>query len=189
MDRLAPHVAVEVVFEGTRARVVASGDTAPPLSLTRAKLERLLRTALSLSEQTHSYVWVDGDCELAVHASRARVALAPGLLLVGIRVECDETGPAEVTVPFALGSAKLAAGMVMSAPRRPDGPAAVVERWGPVLLAAAYRAVLDVVTAAAASAGVDRDGQALIPGAVTSDGATLTVVPQARHAIDRGRLL
>lgn len=132
---------------------------------------------------------MDGDSELAVHAARARVALLPGTLLLGIRVECDQTGPAEVTVPFALGSGDLAAGMVMSAPRRPDGPAAVVDGWGPVLVAAAYRAVLDVVTAAAASAGVDRDGAALIPGAVTTDGKTLAILPQARHAIDRGRLL
>lgn len=189
MDRLATRIADLGVFEGARVRVVESGDAATRVSLSRPQLEALLRDALALSDHTPSYVWVDADSELAVHAARARVALLPGTLLLGLRLECDQTGPAEVTIPFALGRADLAAGMVMSTPRRPDGPAAIVDRWGPVLVAAAYRAVLDVVTAAAASAGVDRDGAALIPGAVTTDGKTLVVLPQARHAIDRGRLL
>jgi hypothetical protein len=189
VDRLTPRAADAAVFEGARVRVVESGDTATRVSLSRPRLEALIRDALALSDHTPSYVWVDGDSELAVDAAHARVALLPGTLLLGIRVECDQTGPAEVTVPFALGRGDLAAGMVMSAPRRPDGPAAVVDRWGPVLVAAAYRAVLDVVTAAAASAGVDRDGAALIPGAVTTDGRAFVILPQARHAIDRGRLL
>ena len=189
VDRLMTRVAEAVVFQEGRVRVVESGDMAPRVSLSRPRLEELIRHALALSDETPSYVWVDGDSELALHAARARVALGTGTLLVGIRVECDQTGPAEVTVAFALGSKDLAAGMVMSAPRRPDGPAAIVDRWGPVLVAAAYRAVLDVVTAAAAAAGVDRDGAALIPGAVTTDGKTLAIAPQARHAIDRGRLL
>jgi hypothetical protein len=72
---------------------VESGDTASRVTLSRPRLEELLRHALALSDQTPSYVWVDGDSELAVHAARARVALLPGTLLLGIRVECDQTGP------------------------------------------------------------------------------------------------
>jgi hypothetical protein len=189
LAHLAPRVEVAAELEGPRAPIVDTGETAQLVRLSRPRLEELLRAALALSEETPSYVWVEGDSELAVHAGQTRVALAPGTLLVAIRVESDQTGSAEVTVPFALGSEELAAGMVMSTPRRPAGPAAVVDRWGVVLVAAAYRAVLDVLTAAAAVAGVDRDGQALIPGAATTDGRRLTVVPQARHAIDRGRLL
>jgi hypothetical protein len=189
LAHLAPRVEVAAVLAGPRVPIVDTGQTAQLVRLSRPRLEELLRAALALSEETPSYVWVEGDSELAVHAGRTRVALAPGTLLVAIRVECDQTGSVEVTVPFALGSEELAAGMVMSTPRRPAGPATVVDRWGAVLVAAAYRAVLDVLTAAAAVAGVDRDGQALIPGAAITDGRTLTVVPQARHAIDRGRLL
>lgn len=148
-----------------------------------------MRAALALSDAVPSHVWVEADSELALHAARTRVALSPGILLVGIAVECDQSGPGEVTVPFALGSPELAAGLVMSAPQRPDGPAVVVERWGAVLVAAAYRALLDIVTAVAAAAGVDRDGRPLIPGAVTADARRLTITPQARHGIDRGRLL
>ena len=77
----------------------------------------------------------------------------------------------------------------MAAPARPDGPPLLVEQWGAVLVAAVYRAVLDIVSATAATAGVDTDGTALLPGAVSSDGERLTVIPQARHAIDRQQLL
>jgi hypothetical protein len=170
-------------------RVVNVGDTTPQVSLAPDRLQALVRTALALDDKTPAYVWVDGDSELALHADQSRVALVPGAIIVGLAVECDQTGAAEVTVPFAVGAKGVDAGMVMSAPGRPDGPPTVVDRWGAVLLAAAYRAVLDVVTAAAATAGVDRDGQPLIPGAMTTDGKTLAITPQARHAIDRGRLL
>lgn len=189
VERLAPHARAATVLEGPRVRIVNVGETAPRVSLKRTRLEELVRAALALSEKTPSYVWVDGDSELVLHTSRVRVALSVGVVILGIRVECDQTGPSEVTIAFAVGRQDLAAGMLMSAPSRPDGPAAVVDRWGAVLVAAAYRAVVDVITAAAATAGVDRDGRALIPGAVTTDGNSLFVVPQARHAIDRGRLL
>jgi hypothetical protein len=189
VGRLSLRARESVVFEGPQVRVVTSGETAKRVTLNRPRLEELLRSALALSEQTPSYVWADGDSELVVHATRTRVALIPGTVLLGIPVECDQTGPAEVAVPFAIGRPDFPAGMVMSAPRRPDGPPAIVERWGAIVVAAAYRALLDVITAAAATAGVDRDGNALIPGAVTADERTLVVTPQARHAIDRGRLL
>jgi hypothetical protein len=177
------------VFEGSTVRVLEPAATGRLASFSQRRLEDLVRAALALSKDTPSFAWVDGDSELAVHAERTRVALGPGVVLVGIAVECDQSGPAEITVAFALGSQERAAGMIMSAPQRPDGPAAVVDRWGGVLVAAAYRAVLDVATAAAAAAGVDRDGKMLIPAAVSSDGRRLVVVPQARHAVDRGRLL
>lgn len=187
--RLAARAEAAVVFDRDRIPVIKTGETSAAATLTRARLEELLRAALMLSDEHASHVWVEGDSELAIHADRTRVALAPGILLVGIAVECDQTGPAEVTIPFALGSKELAAGLVMSAPRRPDGPVVIVERWGSLLVAATYRAVLDVLTASAATAGVDSDGNALIPGAVTTDAEGLTVIPQARHAIDRRRLL
>lgn len=168
--------------------VVRPGAVAKQISLSRPKLEQLLRAALAVGDHP-SVVWVRGDSELAVHTAGLRVALARGLLVVGVRVECDQTGPAEVTVPFALGSRELAAGMVMATPARPDGPALLVEQWGAVVAAAVYRAVLDVATAAAATVGLDRDRKPLLPGAVSTDGKVLTIIPQARHAIDRQQLL
>jgi hypothetical protein len=168
--------------------VFRPGETAEEVSVDRAELERLLRAALSLSDAP-SLIWVSGDNELAVHPHRARIALGSGTLVVGLPVECDQTGPAELTVPFALGSDELAAGVVMATPPRPDGPGLLVEQWGAVVVAAVYRALLDLLSAAAAAAGLDRDGRPLLPGAVSSDGERLRLVPQARHAIDRRRLL
>ena len=185
---LAVRPGAELFDPGEIAVLPASG-TANELPLSRPRLEELLRAALAVADDTPSVVWVRGDSEIAVHAARTRVALGPGTLVVGVRVETDQTGPAEVSVPFALGSPELAAGLVMAAPTRPDGPPLLVEQWGDVVVAAVYRALLDVVTAAAATAGVDADGRPLLPGAVASDGETLRVVPQARHAIDRRQLL
>lgn len=176
------------LFPGGRIPVFNIGATAKEVSLSRPRLEAMLRAALALTESP-SVVWVRGDSELAVHCDRARVALGTGTVVVGVRVECDQSGPAEITVPLAVGSPDLAAGMVMATPSRPDGPALLVEQWGEVVVAAVYRAVLDVVSAVAATAGVDRDGKPLLPGAVSTDGNVLTVVPQARHAIDRRQLL
>jgi hypothetical protein len=176
-------------FESGEILVLPTGEIADDLTLSRASVETLLRAALAASDDTPSVVWVRGDSELAVHTARTRVALGPGVLLIGVPVECDQTGPAEVTVPFALGSKNLNAGLLMAAQPRPDGPALLVEQWGAVLTAAVYRAVLDVVSAAAATAGVDTDGTALLPGAVSTDGERLTIIPQARHAIDRQQLL
>ena len=176
-------------FPSGEILVVPTGEIADDLTLSRADIESLLRAALAVSDDTPSVVWVRGDSELAVHTGRTRVAIGPGTLVVGVPVECDQTGPAEVAVPFALGSKSLNAGLLMAAPARPDGPPLLVEQWGAVLVAAVYRAVLDIVSATAATAGVDTDGTALLPGAVSSDGERLSVIPQARHAIDRQQLL
>lgn len=171
-----------------RVDVLAAGAVGKPLSLGVKALTALLRRALAVSDAAPSVVWVRGDDELAVHSATLRVALGSGSVVVGVGVECDETGPVEVVVPFALGSPELQAGLLMASPARPDGPALVVAEWGGVLVAAVYRALLDVVTAVAATAGVDEDGAPLLPGAVACDGRALTVIPQARHAIDRRAL-
>lgn len=168
--------------------VIESSGITTDLTLTRPRLEELLRAALALSDDSPSVVWVRGDSELAVHAGRARVALGQGMLVVGVPVETDQTGPAEITVPLALGSSTLAAGLVMATPVRPDGPALLVEQWGDVIVAAVHRALLDLLTASTAAVGIDEDGQSLLPGAVATDGDTLVITPQARHAIDRRRL-
>ena len=98
--RLAARAEAAVVFDRDRIPVIKTGETSAAATLTRARLEELLRAALMLSDEHASHVWVEGDSELAIHADRTRVALAPGILLVGIAVECDQTGPAEVTFPF-----------------------------------------------------------------------------------------
>lgn len=194
--RLTPLAATAVaarrrgdVLELGEVVVLPASETATDLVLSRPRLEELLRAALALADDTPSVVWVRGDSEIAVHAARTRVALGPGTLVVGVRVETDQTGSAEIVVPFALGSPTLEAGLVMAVPTRADGPALLVEQWGDVIVAAVYRALLDAVTAAAATAGVDADGHALLPGAISTDGDVLVIVPQARHAIDRRRLL
>ena len=74
VERLAPHARTATVLEGPRVRIVDVGETAPRVSLRRARLEELVRAALALSEKTTSYVWVDGDSELTGKALRTAVA-------------------------------------------------------------------------------------------------------------------
>ena len=78
----------------------------------------------------------------------------------------------------------MAAGLVAVTESLPRGPAVLADRWGDAVVAAAWRALLDTAHALALQAGVDTSGARLIPGAISSDGKTLSVVPQARHAID-----
>ena len=105
-------------------------------------------------------------------------------MLVALTLEIDQTGAGQLTVPLSIGSAQLAAGLVAVTESRPCGSAALVDRWGDATIAAAWRALLDAVHSLALQAGVDTSGARLVPGAVSCDGTTLSVVPQARHAVD-----
>jgi hypothetical protein len=73
--------------------------------------------------------------------------------------------------------------MVMTE-NRPRGPVALVDRWGESAVAVAWRGLVDAAHALALQAGVDGFGARLVPGAISTDGKTFTVVPQARHALD-----
>ena len=61
----------------------------------------------------------------------------------------------------------------------------LVDRWGQAAIAAAWLALLDVAHGLALQSGVDTNGARLIPGAISTDGSGLTVIPQARHPGDQ----
>jgi hypothetical protein len=112
------------------------------------------------------------------------VELEDGLVLMALTLEADQTGVGQLTVPLSIGSPQLAAGLVVVTESRPRGPAALVDRWGDAAIAAAWRALLDAAHFLALRAGVDTNGARLVPGAISSNGKSLSVVPQARHATD-----
>jgi hypothetical protein len=170
---------------------VPPGGTAPPVTVPSATVEHLTTAALGAAYAAPDgaplaqVVWSDADGEVLVHVDQTRVVMFPGLVLVAITLETDETGAGQIVVPFAVGGPDSPAGLVAVTESRPRGPVALVDRWGQAATAATWQALLDVAHGLALQSGVDVDGARLIPGALSTDGATLSVTPQARHPADR----
>jgi hypothetical protein len=166
------------------------GALAPPVTVTPQQLQPLLVASLGSVyvaadiSPPPQVIWYDHDSEVLVHLDRTVVELDDGLVLVALTLESDQTGVGQLTVPLSIGSAQLAAGLVAVTESRPRGPVALADRWGEAAVAAAWRALLDAVYSLALQAGVDASGARLIPGAIGCDPKGLSIVPQARHAID-----
>ena len=126
-------------------------------------------------------VWVEGDSELAVGIAGVRVALDQGLIVVTIPVRCDQTGPTEVHVTFAVGDPSRPAGLYASTQRRPRGPAVVVDTWGESIVAFAWHVLLDLVAGLAGATGKDTRGNRLVPVELESTREGLAIVAMARH--------
>lgn len=185
------HVDLELEVESRPENKPAPpGSLASPVRASAGQLQPLLTASLgSLYAAADvspppQVIWYDHDSEVLVHLDRTEVRLEDGLILVALTLETDQDGVGQITVPLSIGSAQLAAGLVAVTESRPRGPAALVDRWGDAVIAAAWRAFLDAAHSLALRAGVDANGARLVPGAVSCDGESLSVVPQARHAID-----
>jgi hypothetical protein len=162
------------------------GGVSEPVSVKAEDLDRLLRAALSPEDADEEVVLLtDGDSELLLNPARSRALIGESMVLVVLGVECDQTGPAEVVVPFAVGSEGATAGMIMATEHVPRGPAVVTGRWGEALVAMAWEALVAVTAGLSRHAGTDLDAAPLIPGALLAVKGAITVVPQARHQTDR----
>jgi hypothetical protein len=162
---------------------VPPGALTTPVSVDAAQLQALVIAALSATAPAQ-VVWYDHDGDVLVHLDRTVVALFEGVVLVGLTLETDQTGAGQLTVPLSVGSPQFAAGLLVMTESRPRGPVALVDRWGDAAVAASWRALIDAAHALALQTGIDASGARLIPGALSTDGKTFTVVPQARHPID-----
>ena len=161
------------------------GWTGPPLPVKSSVLTGLVRAALVPSPDRGSVVWQDRDSEVIAHLGETRVEVLEGLVLVGIPLECQETGRVELTTPFAVGAAGKLAGMIAVTERAPRGPPLLVSAWGEAVIAAAWRALVEVTTRLAGQAGNDAEGDRLIPGAMVAGKGVLEIIPQAMHPFDR----
>jgi hypothetical protein len=161
------------------------GGLSEPVTVKTAQFQRLVRSALQAEGGEGPVLLVDGESELLVHPARTRVRTGEGVLLVVLRVECDQTGAVEVTVPFAAGTEDATAGMILATEQAPRGHPAVTGRWGQALVAMAWEALLSVAAGLTRHAGTDLDAAPLIPGALLAAKGGITVLPQARHETDR----
>jgi hypothetical protein len=162
------------------------GGLSESVTVKGTELDDLLRAALAGDGSEADLVLLtDGDSELIVHPGGCRALAADGLVLVVLAVECDQTGPARVVVPIAVGTEDAVAGMVMATEAVPRGPAAVVDRWAEALVAMAWEAVLGIGAGLSRHVGADRDSLPLIPGGLVAGDGVVTVLAQARHERDR----
>jgi hypothetical protein len=172
-----------------------AGKAASQATLTAQDLPRLVRTAaLAVSgigddvgvDRAPAVLWRCGSSDLLVLPAGVQTRLADGIVALSIPVRSDQSGDALVHMSFFVGAPGRPAGLVAATEPRPRGPAAVVDVWGERLVAFGWRIVLELVTHIAAESGRDEDGAPLLPAAITATAAGLTVLPMARHAMDRG---
>lgn len=170
------------------------GQIAEAVEVGPDELTAAFRAALVPAGAPASVVWRAADAEVIAHLGGVKVGVADGFVIAAIQLQAAEAGPADVTVPFAVGSPTRLASMFAATERRPRGPAELVDRWGEAVIAALWRALLQVSRTLAANAGlaqygrplVDVDGQPLVPvQLVAQPNQRLAVVPQARHPLDR----
>lgn len=126
-------------------------------------------------------IWVEGESELAVDLDGVRAQFSDGLIVVALRVRCDQTGAVDVQVNFACGTRERPAGLYASALRRPFGPELIVSAWGDALVAFAWQCLMGVVTGVANATGKDVRGNLLVPVEMVVSARGIEVVPMARH--------
>jgi hypothetical protein len=132
---------------------------------------------------TPEVVWTSGAAELLVHTDQVGFSASPGVLQVGITVECDQVAePAVVTVSFVTGTVENPRGLFLATFERPAGPAPVVAVWADALTAFAWESVITLATTLAAAAGQDAQGRALVPGMIAASRGAFQVLPMPRTA-------
>jgi hypothetical protein len=171
--------------KGVPDRTFKAGEVADPVPIEEGNLERLVRAALIRKKGAERILWRNRGGEVLVHLDRTRLRVMDGFLLVALTLETAETGPQELTVPFALGTEKRLSGMLAVSERRPRGHLALVETWGEGVIATAWRAVLEVADVVSALLGSDERGRPLRAGALVAQPGVLAVVPQAMHLYER----
>jgi hypothetical protein len=170
-----------------------AGTTSSEATLAAKDLPGLVRTAaLAISgfaddaaDRAPSVLWRNGASELLVLPGGVQTRLADGIVALSVPVRCDQSGDAFVHMSFFVGAPDRPAGLVAATEPRPRGPAAVVDVWGERLVAFGWRIVVELATHIAAESGRDEDGAPLLPVAITATPRGLTVLPMARHAMDR----
>jgi hypothetical protein len=161
-----------------------AGEVGPEIPVDIKTAGALIRAALR-PERGTTLLLQDRDNELLVEIGKIDLAFDDGVVVVSIPVRCDQIRAAVVKVPFALGSAKRRAGMIVATESSPRGPPIIIALWGEALTALAWEALLRVSATLAQESARDLDGAGLIPVALTATKNGLRVLTTARHAFDR----
>jgi hypothetical protein len=130
-------------------------------------------------------LWADRDSELLVRVPRTRIALGAGYVFVAISVFTQETGEVEIVVPFAVSRPGESLGLIAATEPTPRGSPIIVDEWGNQLVAAAWGALLRVLTTVAARTGVDDANVPLRPTSFYAGVNGIVITSQARHDFER----
>ncbi len=158
-----------------------------PFSVDGAQLQSSMISSLSApyaaagSAPPSQVVWYDYDGSVLVNLSATTVTLLDGVVLVAFSLQSDQvTG--QVIVPLIVGTG--ASGMLIGTESGARGLTQLADRWGEAATAAAWSALLEVAQGLAQQGGADGNGAAFIPASITVTPTQLTVLPQARQAMD-----
>jgi hypothetical protein len=164
---------------------VPTGRKGAGLPVTSAGLTTLLRlAAVRRSEGAESVVWDNGVNQLMVEASKLRAVLTEGMVRVAVPVECDQVRTT-MEIPFAVGSAERAAGLIVATADRPAGDPLIAGIWGEALIAFAYGVLLDIADSLAGASGRDEKNGRLVPRGFVARRGQLVVESQARFLYER----
>jgi hypothetical protein len=105
-------------------------------------------------------VWVDGGDEVLVHLDSMSTMITGQTVMVSLDLEADQTGRTPLVVAFALPSSEEA-GLVAATDEYPRGNGLLASRWGPVVQAAAWSAMLSLASDHASQRGLAPRGLAL----------------------------
>ncbi len=164
---------------------IEPGTVLPPITIEPRRLSALVRRAASAPGGR--VVWTGPGGEVLALLNRTRAGTGDGVVAVGITLESEETGAAELTVPLRVGDGRSEAGLVAAVSLLPQGNLRLAQLWGEAVAATAWRALLDVATTVAAGLGNDRLGEPLRPAALRATDAGLTVVARATTLLQRRR--
>lgn len=99
-------------------------------------------------------IWVENGHELLVHLDSLVARVRPGLVLVSLDVEADQSGRTTVVVPFAVSESKGDEGNLIAVTEEyPRGDPAVVSHWGVTIQEGLWAALLGIVAGAADQRG------------------------------------
>jgi hypothetical protein len=169
-----------------RLLAIGSGEVTEPIRIDPESAGRLVVVAARIAAgffrptRRSVVVWVEGDSELAVEIGSVKIATNTGQVDLHLPVRCDQTGPADVIVTFAVGQPGRPAGVYASTLRRPFGPKLVIDTWGEALVAFAWQILLTLVAQVAGAVGKDNRGNVLIPADLSASPDGLTVLPMGR---------
>ncbi len=87
-------------------------------------------------------VWRDADSALLIYPGETRVRLAPGYVLVELRVATDQTGVDALVLPFRIGGSPNQAVATAVTETIPRGNAVLASRWGTTASTVVWHAIL-----------------------------------------------
>lgn len=121
----------------------ATADRPLLIGISNAELDQFITTYLAdRADPALPVVWADLDAEVVLRPSLTRLALRPGLVLVEVTLESDQTGAQTLVVPLAIGAAVTDATRQAVTDHAPRGHAGLAARWGEILQQAVWNAVL-----------------------------------------------